>query len=131
MKIRSQEDLKTAYRLVASIGGKSKDVKDAYGSLCHSFPILVRQCGLAQALAFSESKKGGKTAVAQAHAILLDHVKDILDLTVDPVQQIQTDDALTYIYRSRRVLHIWIYFKRFAVSILDVKDATVVDTTGS
>lgn len=130
MEIRSQKDLTKAYELVESISHKTKDVKDAYGTLCHSFPILVRQCGLAQALAFSESKKDGSTAVAQAHKILLEHVQSILGLTTDPVRQIQQDDALTYIYRTRRILTIWIYFKRFAVSILEVKNSNSTDSNG-
>jgi CRISPR-associated protein Cmr5 len=53
---------------------------------------------------------------------LLEHVAALLG-TQQPsmVQTIRDADALTYMHHTRRVLGAWIYFKRFAVSILKVE----------
>jgi CRISPR-associated protein Cmr5 len=48
---RAQKDLVLAEELVSSLP-EDRELRDIYGGLCHSFPVLVRTCGLCQALAF-------------------------------------------------------------------------------
>lgn len=129
MKTKSQADFELAEALVSGVKAKDTGLQESYGRLCHNFPILVLQCGLCQAVAFSKSKSVEKASepLGKAHALLLQHLGSLLksvdariDLS-DPVEQIRTADAIMYMLYTRRVLSTWVYFKRFAVSILGVK----------
>ncbi|MGC8667882.1 MAG: type III-B CRISPR module-associated protein Cmr5 [Chthonomonadales bacterium] len=129
MKTRAQNDLILAERLVAGVAEKYPDkghqVRKIYGGLCHSFPVMVRTCGLCQALAFSEAKaKGGEGSRAEAHALLLQHVAELIGANQSsPLGHVRKAKAIQYMLYTRRVLDAWIYFKRFAESILEVKSA--------
>lgn len=116
---RAQSDMKKALELVRSIEGESQEVKNIYGGLCHSFPILVRQSGLCQAVAFSAHKAKGEGARARAHQELLDHVAEILEFE-DLLEGVLQADTVSYMHYTRRVLSAWVYFKRFAASVLGV-----------
>lgn len=122
---RAQQDLQLAEQRVSAVEGDA-EVRKIYGGLCHSFPILVRTCGLCQALAFSKDKStatGGEPKPRnRAHARLLEDVACLLRVEGgDPVAAVRTADTTTYMLHTRRVLGAWIYFKRFAVSILKVQ----------
>jgi len=101
---------------------KNKEWKADYGRLCHNFPVMVLTCGLCQAVAFSLAKrddpKGNKNR-REAHKALIEHVEAIAGA---PVEEIWSGSTLDYILYTRRVLAAWIYYKRFAVSILGVED---------
>jgi CRISPR-associated protein Cmr5 len=133
MKTRAQELLSTAAKLVGEVEGKEKEIRDIYGGLCHSFPVMVRTCGLCQAVAFSFDKmtptSGGKSNRNEAHKLLLEHVSKILGFA-DPatlLKRIREDSASQYMLYTRQVLTSWVYFKRFAVSILKVEDARAAE----
>lgn len=141
MRTRSQEFLALAEELVTQVEGYDQRLPDTgktYGGLCHAFPVLVRTCGLCQALAFCLDKATvpadkQKEPKHQAHELLLLHVGQVLgvnDAAADPAGRIQAvvaavRDASTeeYMLHTRRVLDAWVYFKRFAVSILKVEFA--------
>lgn len=99
-------------------------VHKIYDGLCHKFPVLVITCGLCQALAFSKDKAAVTNGHAndrnKAHELLLNHVGALLPGEGDVLVRVQNADAQTYLFYTRRVLASWIYFKRFAVSILKV-----------
>lgn len=121
---RSQHDLKLAAGLVRQLTSNS-DAAKIYGGLCHQFPVMVRTVGLAQALAFSEAKAGDKEARDRkpreiAHEKLLEHVGRILNTQGDVLSNVQNVNAAEYMHMTRRVLSAWVYFKRFAVSLLKV-----------
>jgi CRISPR-associated protein Cmr5 len=114
-----------ALRCIDEVHQKGREVSDNYGRLCHKFPIFVMSCGLCQALAFSVDKASKSDARGQAHKLLLQHIT-ILCGCSDREQLLRTvleSDVATYIALTRRVLHAWIYFKRFAVSVLKVENA--------
>lgn len=114
------EDLVTQ---VATAHPEGSEERKIYGGLCHNFPILVRTGGLCQALAFSASKAGGDTPRKRAHQFLLDHVAAILEVqNGDPLTAVRRAPTARYMRDTRQVLQAWIYFKRFAVSILKVDD---------
>lgn len=127
LETRSQRDLRLALQLVRSLEGEEAEVKDIYGALCHSFPVMVRQCGLAQALAFAAEKATleGEEATrrdqarTRAYRLLLQHVGQVLGVE-DPLQAVVQGNALLYLRQTRRVLEAWVYFKRFAASVLGV-----------
>lgn len=67
----------------------------------------------------------------KAHALLLRHVAQVLGHQAQGQQKLSeyvaAFDAETYMYATRRVLQVWIYFKRFAVSILKVESSSDSD----
>lgn len=130
---KAQQDLALALRLVQEVkDGHDEKARKIYGGLCHKFPILVRTCGLCQALAFSSDKstvKEGQQPTSQniAHGFLLAHVAQLLETPGgDPLALVRGESTTGYMLHTRRVLAAWIYFKRFAVSILKVNDSQAV-----
>ncbi len=113
-----------AERLVREVEKEPKSVSNIYGGLCHSFPVMVRTCGLCQALAFSKAKAGeGKDDRERAHTLLLRHVAHILNVQGDLLATVRDAPASQYMLYTRRILTSWVYFKRFAESILKVSSA--------
>ncbi|MBF6593297.1 MAG: type III-B CRISPR module-associated protein Cmr5 [Thermaceae bacterium] len=131
---RAQKDMALALKLVADVqekheSGKRDGTKGRYQSLCQEFAVMVRTMGLCQTLAFCESKKGSGGGLPEAHDILLNHVKKILGFQIQDdlprdglLQRIQDASASEYMHHTRRVLEAWVYFKRFAKSVLTVED---------
>lgn len=136
LRTRAQEDMLLAEELVTEVYEKEKKpVHTIYGGLCHQFPVLVRTCGLCQALAFSAAKaKAGEEGDRQrAHALLLEHVGRVLHLPQEAQElcaEVAGADASQYMFYTRRVLSAWVYFKQFAVSILDVTSANEAKEEG-
>jgi len=124
---KSQADMELALRCVQDVGCNTEmgdGTRRIYGGLCHSFPVMVRSCGLCQALAFSEAKASDKANErGKAHAFLLMHVKQIAGVDGDLLDAVRKADTVEYMLYTRRVLSAWIYFKRFAESVLGVKSA--------
>lgn len=132
MITRSQEDLAQAIKLVGQVAQQSEKRQAAYGRLCHGFPIMVRLCGLCQAVAFSEAKsqsdqdtgKGANTDENKwAHGVLLKHVAEMLGETgagslSDRISRMPVE---RYMQCTSQVLRKWIFFKRLAVSVLKVE----------
>lgn len=121
LQTRSQQDMKLALELVSSLERAEPEVKRIYGGLCHSFPVMVMQSGLCQAVAFSADKASGEGSRAKAHQKLLEHVGAILGVQGRLLEEIQSTSTIQYMHHTRRVLEAWVYFKRFAVSVLKVK----------
>jgi len=108
----------------------SGDVRKIYGGFCHTFPVLVRSCGLCQAMAFVEAKAADKGERGIAYQTLRKHVYEILrdgHLCGKAQNAVQLSAELTtlpterYALATRLLLNAWVYYKRFAESILDVK----------
>jgi CRISPR-associated protein Cmr5 len=133
MKTRSQEELEQAARLVTTVKDRSEELSKIYGGLCHSFPVLVIQCGLAQSLLFHESKAGNREKPReQAHELLLVHIADVLGVSRPDLIPTVMDIELTgYMNFTRQILSAWVFFKRFAISILGVQSGEVVEEGGS
>lgn len=130
MTTRAQESMAKALQLVQEVAQRDKKVQEIYGGLCHDFPILTRLCGLCQAIAFSADKaQSDDKARAEAHQLLLRHVGEILGIKTDGkggakdplLEAVIKANSLQYMLYTRQVLYAWVYFKRFAVSILGVK----------
>jgi CRISPR-associated protein Cmr5 len=115
--------MELALKCVQEVEQEEEKVRQIYGAMCHSFPVLVRTCGLCQAIAFSADKaQSDDRKRAKAHQLLLNHVAKILNLNTECLlEEIVRIDAPTYLRYTRQVLSAWGYFKRFAVSILKVQ----------
>lgn len=108
------------------------DRRRIYGNLCHTFPILVRTNGLCQALAFVEEKARGGTGDRQAaYADLRAHVAALLGIDGDLMTAVRDADLTNYLRHTRTVLAAWVYYKRFAVSILRVQAGEDDDGAGA
>lgn len=105
-------------------------IQKIYGGLCHKFPILVLTCGLCQAVAFVEAKAaGGDADRKRAYEFLRAHVAALLGVTpATGLQQTVREANLSdYMRYTRLIRRAWVYYKRFAVSILKVESAAELD----
>lgn len=124
---RSQHFFTTALRDVTQVAatGAPGDVRrKTYGSLCHGLPIMVRTNGLCQALAFIEAKAGGgqpDNPRARAYQDMKRHVAGLLGIPPDALlARIGAAPVDEYLHLTRTVLAAAVYYKRFAVSILEI-----------
>jgi len=87
-----------------------------YGSMAHKLPVLVRQAGLIQALAYVETRD------KDPHRMLLDHLAQTLGFTRDTLLQEARNTSLPrYMLLTRQTLWALEWYKRFAQSILGVE----------
>ena len=94
----------------------STDVKK-YGAMAHKLPILVRTAGLAEALAFVESRN------KEPERVLLDDLADVVCTTTrdDYMCRIRKAELQEYIFLTRKTMLALKWFKRFAQSILKIE----------
>lgn len=119
MHTLQQEHAQKVYGKVESFGQRyAKDTAERkqYGAMAHKFPVLVRQAGLIQALAFVNTR--GK----EAHKTLLEDLAQIAaSQSADEfVRQCREADLTTYMWLTRQTLSALEWFKRFAQSVLEV-----------
>ncbi len=101
---------------------KDKDRK-RYGSMAHKLPILVRQAGLVQALAFVQSRNKAPT----------NQLLDDLAWTVDTgnaanlLDRSRQANLAEYIYLTDQVMLALKWYKRFAQSVLKVEPTDDVE----
>lgn len=121
MKTRVQTDSKLAYEQISQLPEEVD--KNTYGSLCHHFPMLVLRSGLCQAVAFY-TVKAKDSANKVVYKIFLEHMAAAAGETNTNHEAFQqrTLDMELYKYRqtTRSILAAAIWYKRFAVSLLDV-----------
>jgi CRISPR-associated protein Cmr5 len=121
MKTLEQEFAGKIYQQVAQYKQKYPKEDDParkkYGSMAHKLPILVRTAGLAQALAFVDSR--GK----DEHKELLQHLAQVtVNANVDEfLRQSREADLPTYIYLTRKTMLALKWYKRFAQSVLKIE----------
>ena len=115
-RIRSQGDMELAAQRVGQVMGAPWAAD--YGRLCHSFPVMVLTCGLCQAVAFSQAKAKDEGNRGKAHSSILADVEAIVGIGAEKIVEAS---AFDYMHFTRRILAAWIYYKRFAVSVLKVE----------
>lgn len=126
---QQQRFLRTALVHIEAVrSDPSTKAQRTYGGLCHKFPILVRTNGLCQALAFVHEKRGTGTIDTQkeprraAYNWLWRHAAEVIGENEDDLlMHLRKTDTATYLRDTGRILDAWLYYKRFAVSILNVK----------
>jgi CRISPR-associated protein Cmr5 len=130
---RAQQDLTRAAEAISALGRQSDGVKENYLSRVKQFPALVMTVGLAQAVAFSVEKASKTSDLGKAHRHLLNHVYAVMhpEAKGEPVnldtgagresvlELLQNASTPDYLHLTRRVLAAWVYYRRFAVSLLD------------
>jgi len=122
MQSREQKYAATIYAQVSQYPGRlpeeSKERK-RYGSMAHKLPILVRGAGLAQALAFVDSRQGSRREPYQK---LLEHLAATVGEISSPelLAFSRNADLSEYMYLTERVMLALKWYKRFAESVLHV-----------
>lgn len=118
MKSLEQEIAKPVYDKVEAYGKvhkKGTAERDQYISMAQKLPILIRTAGLAEALAFVESRK------EEAYK---DFLKDVATVVSgknmrDFAEASCSAEMQEYIYLTRRTMLALKWFKRFTESVLD------------
>lgn len=141
---RQQRYLENALLQVHEVAVKAPEGskrRKAYGGLCHEFPVLVLTNGLCQTMAFIEAKARGagedqpgaagaqpeddeeraSRALKLAYSDLRDNIISVLDTGPDPLDQIRRAPLQEYMRQTRTILEAWVYYKRFAVSVLGIQ----------
>jgi len=132
-RTRQQRMLQLAIKNVAEVRDKPAQVKDIYGGLCHKFPVLVRSCGLCQALAFVEAKTESKDQHRQtAYKLLRNHILTVLReenlvesaVTAEQLREVLAElDMRRYTLATRVLLRAWVFYKRLAEAVLGVESS--------
>lgn len=122
---RDQARGEAVYQRVQALIKEEKSLSEGWGRWAHKLPILIRQAGLAQALAFADAKgkEGGRR--------LLDDLAEAMGkrITLDATSRegllkaSRTWELAKYQLLTREVLATLVWCKRFAQSVLEV-DAT-------
>jgi CRISPR-associated protein Cmr5 len=123
MKTIEQEFATEIYKQVLGYKG-SKDEED-YRSMTFTLPVLVRTAGLAQALAFVESRKKDYCDQLLDHLAKVVMIKDEEKTQKAFVEKSRTANLEEYMYLTKRTLLALKWYKRFAQSVLGVTGATV------
>lgn len=143
MATRQQCMMARAITDVQEVLQADKETQQSYGRLCHKFPVLVRTCGLCQAMAFIETKipapdkaPAGWKPRERAYHFLRQHIFAFLQAEghgagIANASELSAGiagttaqpgwDLYTYTLATRLLLQGWIFYKRFAESILHVK----------
>jgi CRISPR-associated protein Cmr5 len=128
MRARSQQQAETIHGLVEQIRRDVRERKDQkrYGALCHRFPLMVRENGLAAAIGFLAAKG---TDPAGPESRLLAHYAAVLNCAGgEALRQSCVASSLDEYRRlTRTALQASEWFKRYAEAILKV-DASGADT---
>jgi len=131
MKTIEQELAKQVYDRVDAFA-QAYPIKDCperkkYGGLARKLPILVRTSGLAEALAFAQSRKKDefreKMLDDLAQALGSQDRKALADASREA-------DMQEYVYLTRRTMLALKWFKRFAQSVLEVEATDEGDDRG-
>ena len=128
---REQTYAADAYEHVAKLAEKYPDENAAerkeYGGMALKLPVLVRQAGLVQALAFVESrgKDSQKRLLDDLAATVGENDKNQL------LRRSREADLEEYMALTEKTLLALKWYKRFAQSILKVKPTDETDETGA
>jgi CRISPR-associated protein Cmr5 len=107
------------YNRVAAYGKRHPEEsseRKKYGAMAHRLPILVRNAGLAEALAFVESR--GK----EPHKDLLEDLAQVVSNVGKDryIGDSRSAELQGYVHLMRRTMLALKWFKRFAQSVLEV-----------
>lgn len=122
MKTRDQAYASTAVKKVSAVKESLDDNdRNRYGDMAHQLPVLIRSAGLAQALAFLDTRD------TKGHKRLLGDLAETVGLSTNKLMERAREAPLEeYMRLTRQVMAALLWYKRFAQSILDIKASDVV-----
>lgn len=120
LKTRDQRYAAVIYKQVARLEPQKNEpwVKD-YGRLANHLPVLVKRAGLAQALSFAEAKggKGDKQLLDDLQAA----INEIGGQSLKLMTESYNAPLSKYLWLTEQVMTALPWYKRFAQSVLDIK----------
>jgi len=121
MLTRDQRYAEQIYQQVSQV---PEAERQKYGSMAHKLPVLIRTAGLAQALAFVDSRGSDE------QKRLLEHLAAVVN---EPklLERSRTAELADYMRLTRNVLAALVWYKRFAQSVLDVDPTATAEGGGS
>lgn len=136
---RSQQYLLDAIDRIGAVKAlNDKELSRAYGGLCHKIPMLVLNDGLVQTVAWIDEKARepidqNVSILGLAYGLQREHISALFGVqhaagAPSPLVEAVRDASNTgYMRYTMTLLDASVYYKRFAASILGVKDARSVD----
>lgn len=124
MQTRDQKYSIDAYKNVLAI--KEEIGARKYGVMCHKLPLLIHTAGLAQALAFVESRAPKE----KLFATLLDNLGHTVGEHEKLTKLAREAHLNDYLRLTAQAMEALVWYKRFAQSILGV-DASDTEEEGS
>jgi len=146
VKTRQQRFFSDALKRMEDLQKKPDDVQKAYGGLCHMLPFLIRNDGLCQAVAWIEAKSTEKPEAPEnperpvkdkpltlAYRELREHIALLLgeEKGSTLLHRIQNEGVTAYMHDTRTILDAWVYYKRFASSVLGVDPSVNASEVGA
>jgi CRISPR-associated protein Cmr5 len=111
-------------------GLASAEPHTTYRARTRSLPQMIHQCGLAQTIAFCQSRKTSENDKYQ-YGAWLDDVATVLDLkSADLCAKSRTDELLAYMKLTHQVLHAASWLKSYAEARMDKSDKVNNDGRG-
>lgn len=121
MQTREQRYASGVYELMSRTVARDDMYKQAYGSMAHQLPVLIRTAGLAQALEFVATRtQDAQKDLLRDLALVLQFSKE-----GDLLAASRSVTLGSYMRLTHEVLHALLWFKRYAQSVLNVEDASV------
>jgi CRISPR-associated protein Cmr5 len=120
MQTRDQKYAVAIAEQVQQVKEDDKATYRKYGVMCHKLPILIHTAGLAQALAFVESRK------EPIYKTFLTHLGDTVG-EKDVAIKARTVELNDYMRLTAQIMAALVWYKRFAQSILGVDVSDVDD----
>ena len=114
IQTRSQQLAELAFKQVSRHDSLPKKRRDEYVGFAKRFPSLVHSCGLAQAVAFAQSK-APDDYLNDLRAVMSSGTTDVAAFAAD----IRTAELARYLQLSRTALQAAGWLKRYAEALLD------------
>lgn len=125
--IRTQKYAKLAYPLVADVQGQPVEAK--YRTVALTFPAMIMQSGLAQAIGFLMAKAKNN----EEHQLMLTHIATLLGYqgnnAIDTMHRaILISDLTKYQLLTRNALEATSWLKRYTQALLEKETTHNLDT---
>ena len=133
MKTRSQDYSKIVFEQISALE-LPKDKQKIYGSLCHTFPLMVMRSGLSQSVAFVlvkaklQDRLEDRHKESMPHKVFLENLASLSGLLLDEgrvprkfQEKTHELELFEYMRITRKILAASIWYKRFAESLLGVE----------
>ena len=119
---RDQRYAAVIYGQVNEVLSRNEREQEDYDRWAKHLPALVKKAGLAQALSFAQAKAnseaGGK--------LLLDHLQTAINKIggrqIDLMERSRKAELSEYLWLTQQVMTALLWYKRFAQSVLEVKN---------
>src|SRR6266702_5905990 len=128
MQTRDQKYAVDIYKRVLEVKKFAEADRNRYGAMAHQLPILIRTAGLAQALAFLDSRdtEGHKQLLIDLAATIGQPGQLLPGKLLQRARGEKGEGIGDYMLLTRQVMAALLWYKRFAQSVLDIKASDVV-----